>query len=211
MRRRRRMSASARPTARRWALSSLHGAEPRGVTADAVAAAGCPPLLPQPAATNPSTTTASTRAPVADGGHRQAVRRTATSWPSLAGVRCEPRPRLRAHASSASRCSRKRRSASECDELERAPVRRAGLVDAVEPAQQLGARRVEVVVAVELEAVDQGERRLDVARLGDRGGLGSARRPASRCGARARRRGPRAAASPAARRRAARRSRPAAT
>ena len=44
------------------------------------------------------------------------------------------------------------------DELERAVVGRAGLVDAVEPAQQLGARRVQVVVAVEVEALDQRER-----------------------------------------------------
>src|SRR5205809_598261 len=66
MRRRRRMSASARATVRRWALSSLHGAALLGVPAVAVAAE-CPPLLPQPAATNPRTTTASARAPVADG------------------------------------------------------------------------------------------------------------------------------------------------
>ena len=56
------------------------------------------------------------------------------------------------------------------DELERALVGGAGLVDAVEPAQQLRARRVQVVVAVELEALDQVERGLDVARLGDRRG-----------------------------------------
>lgn len=67
MRRRRRMSASARATPRRWALSSVHGAELRGVLAVAIAT-GCPPLLLQPAATNPSTETASGRAHVADGG-----------------------------------------------------------------------------------------------------------------------------------------------
>ena len=67
MRRRRRMSASARATARRWALSSLHGAELLGVLAVAIAA-GCLPLLLQPATTNPSTATASARAPVADCG-----------------------------------------------------------------------------------------------------------------------------------------------
>ena len=38
-------------------------------------------------------------------------------------------------------------------ELERPPVGAAGLVEPVEPAQQLGARRVQVVVAVEVEAV----------------------------------------------------------
>jgi len=67
MRRRRLMSASARATARRWALSSLHGAELLGVLAVAIAA-GCLPLLLQPATTNPSTATASARAPVADCG-----------------------------------------------------------------------------------------------------------------------------------------------
>ena len=60
------MSASARATVRRWALSSLHGAELLAVLT-VVVAAECPPLLPQPAATNPSTATASARAPVADG------------------------------------------------------------------------------------------------------------------------------------------------
>src|SRR5206468_7308865 len=43
------------------------------------------------------------------------------------------------------------------NELERAVVGRSGLVDAVEPAQQLGARRVQVVVAVELEALRKRE------------------------------------------------------
>src|SRR4249919_1532781 len=65
MRRRRRMSASARATVRRWALSSLHGAELLGVLAVAVAAR-CAPLLPQPAVTNPSRATASARAPLTD-------------------------------------------------------------------------------------------------------------------------------------------------
>jgi hypothetical protein len=60
------MSASDRATARRWALSSLHGAEVLGVPAVAVAAR-CPLLLLQPAATNPSTATASATAPVAVG------------------------------------------------------------------------------------------------------------------------------------------------
>ena len=48
-------------------------------------------------------------------------------------------------------------------ELECATVRRAGVVDSIEPAQQLRARRVEVVVAVELESLDQGEGCLDLA------------------------------------------------
>jgi hypothetical protein len=52
-------------------------------------------------------------------------------------------------------------------ELEGALVGRAGFVDAVEPAQELGARRVEVVIAVELEPVDQGQRGLRVARFGE--------------------------------------------
>lgn len=60
------MSASARATARCWTLSSLHGAELLGALAVAIAA-GCPPLLLQPAATNASTATASARAPVTDG------------------------------------------------------------------------------------------------------------------------------------------------
>src|SRR4030095_15291001 len=61
----------ARATARRWALSSLHGAELLGVLADVVlvaVAAACPPLLLQPAATNANTATASAKAPVADSG-----------------------------------------------------------------------------------------------------------------------------------------------
>jgi len=57
------------------------------------------------------------------------------------------------------------------NELERAAVGLASLVDAIEPAKQLGARRVQVVVAVELEAVDEGECGLHVAGLGHRGGL----------------------------------------
>jgi hypothetical protein len=48
-------------------LSSLRGAERLGVLAVAVAA-GRPPLLLQPAATNPSRATASATAPVAEGG-----------------------------------------------------------------------------------------------------------------------------------------------
>jgi len=56
-------------------------------------------------------------------------------------------------------------------ELQRSLVRRLGVGFAAEAAQELGSGRVEVVVAVELEAVDEGERRLRVAGLGDRGGL----------------------------------------
>src|SRR4051794_40092177 len=56
-------------------------------------------------------------------------------------------------------------------QCERALVRRAGLFDAIEPAKQLGARRVQVGVALELQAVDQRERGLGVARLGDRSRL----------------------------------------
>ena len=78
--------------------------------------------------------------------------------------------RARQAPSSASRRSRKRRSASGVDERERAVVGRPRLLDAVEPAQQLGARGVQVVVAVELEAVHERERALRVARLGHRGG-----------------------------------------
>ena len=58
MRRRRRMSASARPTVRRCAPLSLHGAVARGVLSAEVAAGGLPLLL-QAAAANPSTATAS--------------------------------------------------------------------------------------------------------------------------------------------------------
>ena len=57
------------------------------------------------------------------------------------------------------------------DELERALVGRTSLVDAIEPAQQLGARCVQIVVRVELEAVDQCERSLDLARFGHGCGL----------------------------------------
>ena len=57
------------------------------------------------------------------------------------------------------------------DELERALVGRTSLVDAIEPAQRLGARCVQIVVRVELEAVDQCERSLDLARFGHGCGL----------------------------------------
>jgi hypothetical protein len=52
--------------ARRWALLSLHAAELLGALAVAVAA-GWPPPLSQPAASNASMATKSARAPVADG------------------------------------------------------------------------------------------------------------------------------------------------
>ena len=56
------------------------------------------------------------------------------------------------------------------DELERAVVRRARVVGAIEAAQQLGPGRVQVVVALELEALGECEPGLEVARLGDRHG-----------------------------------------
>ena len=46
-----------------------------------------------------------------------------------------------------------------------------GPLDTIEPSQQLCTRRVQVVVAIELEAFDQGERGLDVAGFSDGGGL----------------------------------------
>jgi hypothetical protein len=58
------------------------------------------------------------------------------------------------------------------DELERSLVGRPGVRDAIEPAQELRAGRVQVVVAVELEPLDQGERGLDIARFGDCDGPG---------------------------------------
>jgi len=66
------------------------------------------------------------------------------------------------------------------NELERAVVGRAGVFDAIEPAQQLRARRVQIVVAVELEALHQRERGLDLARFGDGDGLVELPRPTSR-------------------------------
>src|SRR5918994_5569269 len=56
------------------------------------------------------------------------------------------------------------------NKLERAVVGRAGVFDAIEPSQQLGLRRVQIVVAVELEALHQGERGLDMTRFGDSDG-----------------------------------------
>src|SRR4029453_7715774 len=57
------------------------------------------------------------------------------------------------------------------NELERPVVGGAGLFDPIEPAQQLRAGRVEVVVALELEALDQVEGGFGVARLGHRSSL----------------------------------------
>jgi hypothetical protein len=57
------------------------------------------------------------------------------------------------------------------NELERPVVGRAGVFDAVEPAQQIRVRRAQIVVAVELEAFHQRERGLDLARFGDGDGL----------------------------------------
>src|SRR5262249_24799988 len=59
MRRRRRMSASARATVRRWARLSLHGASVVDVPAAGVAAL-CPPPL-HPAAANASAATTSAK------------------------------------------------------------------------------------------------------------------------------------------------------
>src|SRR5207247_7405933 len=56
------------------------------------------------------------------------------------------------------------------DELERADVRGMCLFDPVEPAQQLGAGGVQVVVAVELDAFQEVERGLDLAGFGEGGG-----------------------------------------
>jgi hypothetical protein len=55
------------------------------------------------------------------------------------------------------------------DELERALIGRAAFVDAIEATQQLRARRVQIVVPVELEAAQQLQRGLDVARFRDGG------------------------------------------
>jgi len=49
------------------------------------------------------------------------------------------------------------------DELECAAVRLARVVQAIEPSQQFGARGMQVVVALELETVDQGERSRDIS------------------------------------------------
>ena len=56
------------------------------------------------------------------------------------------------------------------NELERPVVGGSGVFDSIEPAQQLRARRMQIVVAVELEALHQRERGLDLARFGDGGG-----------------------------------------
>jgi hypothetical protein len=55
------------------------------------------------------------------------------------------------------------------DDLERTVVGSTGLVDAIEPAEQLRSRRVQVVVALEVEALHQFERGLDLAGFGHRG------------------------------------------
>ena len=54
------------------------------------------------------------------------------------------------------------------DELQGAVVCGSGFREAVQAAEQLGPRGVEVVVGIELERVGEGERRLEVAGLGDR-------------------------------------------
>ena len=55
------------------------------------------------------------------------------------------------------------------DELQRAVVGLPRLLGAAEPLQQLRAGGVQVVVALEVEGVGQGQRGLDLARLGQRG------------------------------------------
>jgi hypothetical protein len=49
------------------------------------------------------------------------------------------------------------------NELERAIVGGPGLVDSVEPAEELRSRRVQIVIGVEVEALHQLERGFDVA------------------------------------------------
>jgi hypothetical protein len=56
-------------------------------------------------------------------------------------------------------------------ELERAFVGGARLLEAVEAAQELGAGRVQVVVLVEFEALDEREGAFGVSRLGHGGGF----------------------------------------
>ena len=68
-------------------------------------------------------------------------------------------------------------------ELERAVVGDPRLVAPIEAAQQLGAGRVQVVVAVELEPVDDREAGARARRPRRPRRRGSARRPASRCSA----------------------------
>jgi hypothetical protein len=57
------------------------------------------------------------------------------------------------------------------DELERAFVGCAGVVGAVEPAQEFGAGRVQVVVVLEFEPLGESECGLDVSGFGERGCL----------------------------------------
>ena len=66
------------------------------------------------------------------------------------------------------------------NELERTVVGRACFLDAIEPAQQLRARRVQVVVLVEVDALDKRESSLGVARFRDGGSLVELDRPTSR-------------------------------
>ena len=56
------------------------------------------------------------------------------------------------------------------DQLQRAAVGGPRVLGAIEPAEQLRAGRVQVVVAVEIEVIDEGEGGLDVACLCDGGG-----------------------------------------
>jgi hypothetical protein len=53
-------------------------------------------------------------------------------------------------------------------QLERPVVGHAGVIGSAEPPQQLAPRRVQVVVAIEVEVVDEGQRELDLSGLGKR-------------------------------------------
>ncbi len=72
-----------------------------------------------------------------------------------------------AFSSSASRRSRKRRSASSW-KRQRTAISLTRLLRPAEPPQQPAPRRVQVAVVIELKAIDDGEPRLGAIRLGDR-------------------------------------------
>ena len=67
------------------------------------------------------------------------------------------------------------------DELERPRVGDTSLLGTIETPQELRPRRVQVVVAVELETVGDRERGLGVARLGNGNGRLSRRRRSRSC------------------------------
>src|SRR5258708_20174699 len=68
------------------------------------------------------------------------------------------------------------------DELERSPIGTTGLLGAAQPAQQVGAGGMEIVVAVEIEPLDRAQPRLGSPRLGNRHSAiaGADGRPADR-------------------------------